>query len=47
MADGLPLVVEVVDVPDRVDAFLAQVHEVLPGALVTRESVRIVAPDGT
>lgn len=47
VADGLPLVVEVVDVAERVDAFLDQVHEVLPGALVTRESVRIAPPGGS
>lgn len=45
VADGLPLTVEVVDVPERVDAFLREVHEVAPGALVTREPVRMtVAP---
>ena len=38
---GLPVAVEVVDTAERVDAFLATVHELAPGALVTREPVRL------
>lgn len=44
VADGLPLVLEVVDVPDRVDSFLREVRDVMPDALVTREEVRMSLP---
>jgi PII-like signaling protein len=37
---GLPVAVEIVDLPDRVEAFLTAVRELAPGALVTREPVR-------
>jgi PII-like signaling protein len=40
-ASGLPIAVEVIDVPERVEAFLAAVHHLAPGSLVTREAVRI------
>lgn len=40
-AAGLPLAVELVDTPERVEAFLAVVHELAPGALVTRETVTL------
>ena len=43
VADGLPLLLEVVDVDDRIEAFLQAVHQVAPGALVTRERVRMSA----
>lgn len=39
-AQGLPLVVEVIDEPERVDAFLAVVAHVAPDALVVRQRVR-------
>ncbi len=39
---GLPLVLEVVDVAERVEAFLAVVTRLAPGALVTREPVRLL-----
>ncbi|MDA8268795.1 MAG: DUF190 domain-containing protein [Actinomycetota bacterium] len=39
MARGLPLVVEIVDEPERIDAFLHVVAEVAPDALVTTEPV--------
>lgn len=38
---GLPVVLEVIDVPERVDAFVSVVKRLAPGALVTRESVRM------
>ena len=47
VADGLPLLVEVVDVDERVEAFLRVVHEVTPRALVTRERVRMSVPSAT
>lgn len=40
-AAGLPLVVEIVDHADRVDAFLPVVAELAPDALVTTEVVQI------
>jgi PII-like signaling protein len=38
---GLPLAVEIVDMTERVDAFLPKVAELAPGALVTREEVAL------
>jgi uncharacterized protein len=42
--EGLPLVVEVVDTPERVEAFLSVVKRLAPGCLVTREQVHAVGP---
>ncbi|MGH9130671.1 MAG: DUF190 domain-containing protein [Acidimicrobiales bacterium] len=39
MASGLPVAVEVIDLPERVESFLSAVNEFAPGALVTREQV--------
>lgn len=41
MATGLPLAVEVIDVAERIDAFVSGVKELAPGALVTREPVQM------
>lgn len=41
LATGLPLAVEVIDTPERVDAFVAVVKNLAPGALVTRELVHM------
>jgi hypothetical protein len=41
LADGLPLALELIDLPERIEAFLPVVHELAPGSLVTREEVRI------
>lgn len=41
MAAGLPLAFELIDTPERVDAFMAVVKDLAPGALVTREPVRM------
>lgn len=38
---GLPLVVEVIDVQERVDAFLMVVERIAPRAIVTMKSVRM------
>jgi PII-like signaling protein len=40
-ATGLPLAVELLDSPDRIEAFLPVVRELAPGSLVTREEVRM------
>ena len=41
MARGLPVVLEAIDLPDRIESFLAIVSEVAPNALVTREQVQM------
>lgn len=46
-AAGLPLAVELVDTPERIDAFLAVVHELAPGSLVTREPVALTRLGGS
>jgi len=38
---GLPLVMELVDRPERIDAFLPVVMSLAPGSLVTRETVTV------
>ncbi len=40
-AAGLPIAVELVDAAEKIDAFLAVVHELAPGSLVTREEVTL------
>jgi len=45
VATGLPLVMELIDAPERVEAFLPVVHDLAPGSLVTRERVQMVRPD--
>jgi uncharacterized protein len=40
-ATGLPLAVELLDSPDRIEAFLPIVRELAPGSLVTREEVQM------
>jgi PII-like signaling protein len=42
LASGLPLVVEIIDRPDLVEAFLPVVAELAPGSLVTREPVTVI-----
>ena len=36
---GLPLAFEVIDLPERIESFLAAVKRLAPGSLVTREQV--------
>ena|ERR1700683_1443023 len=38
---GLPVTVELVDTPERIEAFLPVVKELAPGSFVTREEVRV------
>lgn len=40
-ATGMPLAVELLDGPDRIEAFLRVVRELAPGSLVTREEIRM------
>ncbi|WP_240676970.1 DUF190 domain-containing protein [Actinacidiphila soli] len=43
LADDLPLTVVVIDEEDRVRAFLPQVHDIVPQALVTLDLVQAVS----
>lgn len=38
---GLPLALEVIDLPERIEAFLPVVSELAPGFLVTKEEVQM------
>jgi PII-like signaling protein len=40
-ATGLPLAVELIDVPERIEAFLDVVRQLAPDSLVTREQVEM------
>jgi PII-like signaling protein len=42
LSEDLPVVVVLIDTPDRIDAFLPQVEEVLAEGLVTLEDVEVV-----
>jgi PII-like signaling protein len=42
LSEDLPVVIEIVDAPDRIDEFLAEAESMLGSCLVTLESVRIV-----
>lgn len=38
---GLPLVIELIDSPERMEGFLPTISELAPGSLVTKELIRI------
>jgi PII-like signaling protein len=40
-ASGLPIALELIDLPERVESFLATVQRMAPGSLVTREQVQM------
>jgi PII-like signaling protein len=42
LSEDLPVVVEIVDRPDRIEAFLPELSEVVDGGLITVEEVRVV-----
>lgn len=44
--DGLPVAVELLDTPERIEAFLPFVRDLAPGCLVTREDVRLARFEG-
>lgn len=46
-AQGLPLVVEMIDAPERIEAFLPVVGRVAPGSLVVRQAVQLTARHST
>ena len=41
LSDDLPLVIEIVDVPDKVEVFLPVIEKVINGGLITVENVYI------
>lgn len=43
LSEDLPIVVEIVDRPDRLDPFLEEVDGMIKEGLVTLESVRVIA----
>ncbi|WP_420826231.1 DUF190 domain-containing protein [Egibacter rhizosphaerae] len=46
LSDDLPLVLMVVDAPERVERFLGDVEELVEGGLVLRERVEVVKYEG-
>ena len=44
LADNLPLLVVIIDTPERIQAFLPELREVSPHSLVTVEEVGLVPP---
>jgi hypothetical protein len=44
---GLPLVVELIDSPERMESFLPTISELAPGSLVTKELIRISRKSAT
>jgi hypothetical protein len=42
LSEDLPMVIEIIDQPDRIEAFLPVVDSLLQGGLITMEKVRIV-----
>jgi len=42
LSEDLPVVVTIVDAPERIDAFMAQVDELVTEGLVVRETVEVV-----
>jgi uncharacterized protein len=43
LSEDLPMVVEIVDRPDRIESFLPKVREMVTGGVVTVETVRVVS----
>ena len=44
IAYDLPITVEIVDTPEKIEAWLPTLEEMRQGALVTRESVQVLQP---
>lgn len=42
LSDDLPVVVEIVDTEDRIDAFLQEVEPIMDSGLITREKATVV-----
>lgn len=43
LSEDLPVVIEIVDTPDRIEAFLPYLDEVIEEGLVTLEKIRVIA----
>jgi PII-like signaling protein len=43
LSEDLPLVIEIVDAAEKIDAFLPQLDELITEGLVTLEKVRVIA----
>lgn len=46
LAYDLPMTVEIIDTPAKIDAWLPVIEDMRQGALVTRESVEVLQPRG-
>jgi PII-like signaling protein len=44
LADNLPLLVVIIDTPERVRAFVPELRKISPRSLVTVEEIELVAP---
>lgn len=42
---GMPMVVELIGDPASIESFLDELHQLVPGSLVTREEIRLVRPE--
>jgi len=42
LSDDLPVLIEIVDAEDKINAFLPQLREIMGGGLVTLEKVRVI-----
>ncbi|MFN3842513.1 MAG: DUF190 domain-containing protein [Rehaibacterium terrae] len=45
LSEDLPVVIEIIDAPDKIDAFLPVLRTMMGGGLVTLEQVRVIAYD--
>lgn len=46
ISEDLPMVVEIVDGPERIEAFLPELERMVPEGLITIEKVRVIAYRG-
>lgn len=46
LSEDLPMVVEIVDGPERIEAFLPELERMVPEGLITIEKVRVIAYRG-
>lgn len=46
ISEDLPMVVEIVDRPERIEAFLPELERMVPEGLITIEKVRVIAYRG-
>jgi PII-like signaling protein len=44
LSADLPMVVEVIDAPEKIDAVLPRIEELMNGGLITLERVRVIRP---